>query len=167
MINLITNSRFFFCRYRSEAERNEHSITHWTSLPYKCDTCRFTAFSSCEIEKHFESSHSNFSLNILNNGPLVAKELKIADTLHMNEVKDEVNVILLPSCSNSEKEASKEIKITEVVVPENAIPVIHISEDQQMDPVQDPLQGDIVDNLDEIINMKKKPDNTEDTLEVC
>lgn len=81
----------FVCyRYKNEQERNEHALTHWSCIPYKCGDCQFTSYSRNSMKRHCTKIHASANPNIIEMGPTVLGELQHSDYLHMKEVEDEL-----------------------------------------------------------------------------
>ncbi|KAJ8972650.1 hypothetical protein NQ317_008236 [Molorchus minor] len=79
-----------FCgrMYRSEQEKNEHTIIHWSIKPFGCAMCKFTCYNAQEVEKHLEQTHkidNAASQFVCAKAPTVVKELKLSDDSHLKE----------------------------------------------------------------------------------
>lgn len=152
-----------YFRYRTEQERNEHCITHWASFPYSCGVCSKSAFSLEIAEKHFQQSHPNLQVNVVTTGPTVAKELNMADELHINEVREEVgpNVILPSVAPFSEK---KEVNTTDILDPSPLLTTVDPKNNpvtsEQPKETRDPLKKTNEEVVD-VCTVNNFPTNTE------
>lgn len=132
-------------------------------MPYGCGNCSYAAFTSADIQKHSEEKHIGIPYVLNNTGPTIAKELKHADSIHIKEVKEvkkDAKPAVLTSSVGPPKatELATGIQITEINIPE-----IHIPDIDQPEMAVDPLQNDLLQNLDEVI---RNESNSQDNFEV-
>ncbi|CAH1971545.1 unnamed protein product [Acanthoscelides obtectus] len=97
--------------FKSEAERNEHTMFHWSLLPYKCDMCQYSSYSKNYVEKHLETVHRSSSDNVIRCAPTISLDLQYNDGLHMDEVKanEKSHVIVLDSPKPLLKTESRDV----------------------------------------------------------
>lgn len=152
-----------YCRYRNEQERNEHCITHWTSVPYSCGICNKTTFSQEAAEKHFKQCHPSLPMNIITSTATINRELKLADELHLNEVRQEVRTNAVICSMSPLGGAVKEVNITDILTPSEATGTEISGNAESM---EDPLGKSGADFVD-VCSVNNSATNMECEVNIC